>query len=40
MSALVAIGPGQICVPKKTDDTLLTKISHGDKLSASGQLGL
>jgi hypothetical protein len=27
---LVAIGPGQICVPKNTDDPLLTKISHGD----------
>lgn len=28
---LVAIGPGQICVSKKTDDNFLTKISHGGK---------
>jgi hypothetical protein len=28
---LVAIGPGQICVSKKTDDNFLTKISHVGK---------
>jgi hypothetical protein len=31
VTRLVAIGPGQISVPNKTDDTLLTNISHGDK---------
>jgi hypothetical protein len=28
---LVAIGPGQICVSKNTDDNFLTAISHLDK---------
>gem|GEM_PF-5139605 len=32
---LVAIGPGQFCVSKKTDDNFPTKISHGDELTAT-----
>ena len=35
---LAEIGPGQF--GHLTGDTFLTKISHGDKLAASGQLGL
>jgi hypothetical protein len=35
---LAVIGPGQF--GHLTVDTLLTKISHGDKRTTSGQLGL